>query len=106
MSNYDDEMSNRSDVISAAQTFTIDVHNGGADQQSLINAIPADVGFSKEGNLDAELLFSFGYPIRLIAYNTGDEPPYQGDASEGLMGINEVSIFCVDTGVSFASSLG
>lgn len=102
LNNYDGQTSNRSDVelflsqyrpdaVSAAQTFTIDVINGGADQQTPINTSQATAGLNVEGNLDAELLLSLVYPISLTAYNTGGEPPYQGDASEGSVDVNEVS---------------
>ncbi len=102
LNNYDGQTSNRSDValflsqyrpdaVSAAQEFTIDVINGGADQQTPINASQAAAGLNVEGNLDAELLLSFVYPTPLTAYNTGGEPPYQEDASEGSVDVNEVS---------------
>jgi len=112
LNNYDGQTSNRSDVavflsqyrpdaVPAAQTFTIDVLSGGADQQSPINALQAKAGSNTEDNLDAELLLSFVYPTPLIAYNTGGKPPpYQEDASEGPNDINEINISCVDTGVS------
>lgn len=102
LNNYDGQTSNRSDVelflsqyrpdaVSAAQTFTIDVINGGADTQTPINASQATAGLNVEGNLDAELLLSLVYPIPLTAYNTGGKPPYHGDASEGSADVNEVS---------------
>jgi tripeptidyl-peptidase-1 len=85
---YDGQTSNRSDVapclsqhrpgaVFAAQTSTIDVLSGGADQHSPINAIQAEAGSNIEGNLDAVILLSFGYPTPLIACNTGGELPYQ-----------------------------
>lgn len=102
LNNYDGQTSNRSDValflsqyrpdaVSAAQTFTIDIVNGGADQQTPLNASQLIAGLNVEGNLDAELLLSFVYPTPLTAYNTGGEPPYKGDASEGSVDVNEVS---------------
>jgi tripeptidyl-peptidase-1 len=112
LNNYDGQTSNRSDIalilsqyrpdaVPAAQTFTIDVRSGSADQQSPINAIQAKAGLNGEGDLDAQLLLSFGYPTPLIAYKTGGKPPpYQEDASEGPNDINEVSFSCIDTGVS------
>lgn len=112
LNNYDGQTSNRSDIalflsryrpdaVPAAQTFTIDVHSGGADQQSPINAIQAEAGLNGEGDLDAQLLLSFDYSTPLIAYNTGGKPPpYQEDAFEGPTDVNEVSSSCLDTGVS------
>ncbi len=107
LNNYDGQMSNRSDVavflsqhracaVPAAHTLTIDVLSGGADQQSPINTIPAEAESNTEGNLDAEILLSFGYLTSLIACNTGGEPPYQENASEGPNGVNEVSISASD----------
>lgn len=104
--NYDGPTSNRLDValfvpqhrpdaVPAAQTFTIDVLSGGADQQSPINAIQAELRSNIECNLDAGILLSFGYSTPLIACNTGGEPPYQGIAPEGPNGVNEVSISCI-----------
>jgi len=81
----------RPDAVSAAQTFAINVINGGADQQTPINASQATAGQNVEGNLDAELLLSFVYPTPMTAYNTGGEPPFQEDASEGSVDVNEVS---------------
>lgn len=102
LNNYDGQTSNRSDValflskyrpdaVSAAQTFAIDVVNGGADQQTRNTASQVTAGLNVEGNLDAELLLSFVYPTSLTAYNTGGKPPYQADASEGSTDVNEVS---------------
>lgn len=103
LNNYDGQTSNRSDValflsqyrpdaVSAAQTFTINMINGGADQQTPITPSQATAGLNVEGNLDAELLLSFVYPTPMTAYNTGGEPPFQEDASEGSVDVNEVSI--------------
>jgi tripeptidyl-peptidase-1 len=110
LNNYDGQTSYRSDLalflsqhsldaVPAAQTFTIDVLNGGADQQSPINVVQAKAGSNIESNLDAEILLSFGHPTPLIASNTGGEPSYQEDASEGPNGVNEVSISCIRHGV-------
>ena len=90
LNNYLGEANNRSDVaiflsrfrpdaVSAAQTFTVDVINGGDDQQTPDNATQLAAGKDLEGNLDAETILGFDYPTPLTTYNTGGMPPFQAD---------------------------
>ncbi len=111
LNNYDGQASNRSDValflsqhrpdaVPAAQTFTIDVLNGRCGSAITLQRRSGRSRSNIESNLDAEILLSFGHPTPLIASNTGSEPSYQEDASEGPNGVNEVSISCIRHGVS------
>lgn len=84
------EANNRSDVqiflnmfrkgaASEAETFTVDVINGGDNQQT--PDTPAQLGAGKdlEGNLDAETIIGIGYPTPLTAFSTGGMPPFKPD---------------------------
>lgn len=90
LNNYLGEANNRSDVsiflsryrpnaVAEAQSFTVEIVNGGDDQQTPDNATQLDAGKDLEGNLDAETIIGFDYPIPLTAYNTGGMPPFKPD---------------------------
>ncbi|TID18702.1 tripeptidyl-peptidase I [Venturia nashicola] len=91
VTNYLDETTNRADIelylknqrpdaISAAHTFElISVANGTVSQnytnEDLLN------GKGAEGILDAEWTIGVSYPIPMVAWSTGGEPPYIPDIS-------------------------
>ncbi|KAK8188187.1 peptidase S8/S53 domain-containing protein [Phyllosticta capitalensis] len=90
LANYLNETNNRSDVsiflsqfrsdaTKAAFNFTIEVIDGGDNQQTPNTAEQNADGKDEEGNLDAETILGIGYPTPLIAYNTGGEPPFTPD---------------------------
>lgn len=90
LTNYLGEANNRSDIaiflsryrpdaVSAAQTFTVEVVNGGDNQQTPNNATQLKAGKDLEGNLDAETILGFDYPTPLTTYNTGGMPPFVPD---------------------------
>lgn len=70
----------RKDAVSEAQTFTVDVINGGDNQQTPDTPEQLDAGKDLEGNLDAETIIGIGYPTPLTAFTTGGMPPFQADA--------------------------
>jgi len=85
------EANNRSDVqiflqmfrkgaVSEAQTFTVDVINGGDNQQTPDTPAQLAAGKDLEGNLDAETIIGIGYPTPLTAFTTGGMPPFNPDA--------------------------
>ena len=69
----------RPDAVSAADTFTVDVINGGDDQQTPDTPTQLAAGKDLEGNLDAETIIGFDYPIPLTAFSTGGMPPFVPD---------------------------
>ena len=84
------EANNRSDVqiflemfrkaaVSEAETFTVDVINGGNNQQTPDNATELADGKDLEGNLDAETIIGIDYPTPLTAFTTGGMPPFDPD---------------------------
>lgn len=84
------EANNRSDVqiflemfrkvaVSEAETFAVDVINGGNNQQTPDNATQLAAGKDLEGNLDAETIIGIGYPTPLTAFTTGGMPPFDPD---------------------------
>ena len=90
LTNYLSEANNRSDVaiflsryrpdaVSAAQTFTTVIVNGGDNQQTPDNATQLEAGKDLEGNLDAETILGIDYPTPLTTYNTGGMPPFIPD---------------------------
>lgn len=92
LNNYLGEANNRSDVsiflqrfrpdaVSAAQTFTVNIVNGGDNQQTPDNATQLAAGKDLEGNLDAETILGIDYPTPLTTYNTGGMPPFIADAN-------------------------
>lgn len=90
LTNFLGEASNRSDVgiflemfrpdaVSAAGTFTVEVINGGDDQQTPNTPEQLAAGKDLEGNLDAETILGIGYPTPLTAFTTGGMPPFIPD---------------------------
>ena len=84
------EANNRSDVqifletyrkaaVSEAETFTVDVINGGDNQQTPDTLDQLAAGKDLEGNLDAETILGIDYPIPLTAFTTGGMPPFDPD---------------------------
>ena len=84
------EANNRSDVqiflemfrkaaAPEAETFSVDVINGGNNQQTPDNATQLAAGKDLEGNLDAETIIGIDYPTPLTAFTTGGMPPFDPD---------------------------
>ena len=84
------EANNRSDVqiflemyrkgaVSEAETFTVDVINGGDNQQTPDTPAQLAAGKDLEGNLDAETIIGIDYPTPLTAFTTGGMPPFDPD---------------------------
>ena len=84
------EANNRSDVriflnmfrkgaASEAETFTVDVINGGDNQQTPDTPEQLAKGKDLEGNLDAETIIGIDYPTPLTAFTTGGMPPFNPD---------------------------
>ena len=84
------EANNRSDVriflnmfrkaaASEAETFTVDVINGGDNQQTPDTLEQLAKGKDLEGNLDAETIIGIDYPTPLTAFTTGGMPPFNPD---------------------------
>ena len=69
----------RPDAVSAAESFTVAVINGGDNQQTPDTPEQLDAGKDLEGNLDAETIIGIGYPIPLTAFTTGGKPPFVAD---------------------------
>ena len=70
----------RKDAVSEAETFAVDVINGGDNQQTPDTPDQLAAGKDLEGNLDAETIIGIGYPTPLTAFTTGGMPPFQPDA--------------------------
>ena len=84
------EANNRSDVsiflsmfrkaaVSEAETFAVDVINGGDNQQTPDTPEQLAAGKDLEGNLDAETIIGIDYPTPLTAFTTGGMPPFIPD---------------------------
>ena len=69
----------RPDAVSGADTFKVEIIAGGNDEQTQETAAELAAGKGTEGNLDSEILISMTYPIPLIAYSTGGNPPFIPD---------------------------
>ena len=69
----------RKDAVSEAETFTVDVINGGDNQQTPDTPAQLAAGKDLEGNLDAETIIGIGYPTPLTAFTTGGMPPFNPD---------------------------
>ena len=69
----------RPDAISAADTFAVDVINGGDNQQTPDTPEQLEAGKDLEGNLDAETILGISYPTPLTAFTTGGSPPFIPD---------------------------
>ncbi|KAF2089662.1 tripeptidyl peptidase-like protein [Saccharata proteae CBS 121410] len=93
LTDYLEEANNRSDVyyfltryrpdaVDAAYNFTVDVIDGGDNQQTPNTAEQNLEGKDEEGNLDAQTIIGITYPIPLTAYTTGGDPPFTADDSE------------------------
>lgn len=70
----------RKDAVSEADTFTVNVINGGDNQQTPNTPEQLAAGKDLEGNLDAETIIGIGYPTPLTAFTTGGSPPFIADA--------------------------
>ena len=84
------EANNRSDVqiflnmfrkgaAAEAETFAVDVINGGDNQQTPDTPDQLAAGKDLEGNLDAETIIGIDYPTPLTAFTTGGMPPFNPD---------------------------
>ena len=69
----------RPEAVSAADSFAVDVINGGDNQQTPDTPEQLDAGKDLEGNLDAETILGIDYPIPLTAFTTGGMPPFIPD---------------------------
>ncbi|KAL9102071.1 MAG: hypothetical protein Q9163_002752 [Psora crenata] len=69
----------RSDAVSAADSFAVEVVNGGENQQTPNTPEQLSTGKDMEGNLDAETILGIGYPTPLTAFTTGGMPPFLPD---------------------------
>ncbi|KAF1984382.1 tripeptidyl peptidase-like protein [Aulographum hederae CBS 113979] len=67
----------------AAKDFVMDftIIDGGDNQQTPNTPAQLAQGKDQEGNLDAETMLGIGYPLKLLAYNTGGQPPFQPDSN-------------------------
>ena len=81
----------RPDAVSAADSFTVDIINGGDNQQTPDTPAQLLAGKDLEGNLDAETIIGFDYPIPLTAFSTGGMPPFVPD----LATRKSISIICI-----------
>ncbi len=96
------EANNRSDVqiflqmfrkgaVSEAETFTVDVINGGDNQQTPDTPEQLAAGKDLEGNLDAETIIGITYPTPLTAFTTGGMPPFNPDALTRRLSISSLA---------------
>jgi len=96
------EANNRSDVqiflqmfrkgaVSEAETFTVDVINGGDNQQTPDTPEQLAAGKDLEGNLDAETIIGITYPTPLTAFTTGGMPPFKPDALTRRLSISSIA---------------
>ena len=69
----------RPDAVSAADSFTVDIINGGDNQQTPDTPAQLAAGKDLEANLDAETILGIDYPIPLTAFSTGGMPPFMPD---------------------------
>ena len=69
----------RPDAVSEADTFKVDVINGGDNQQTPDTPEQLATGKDLEGNLDAETIIGIDYPTPLTAFTTGGSPPFKPD---------------------------
>ena len=69
----------RKEAVSEAETFTVDVINGGNNQQTPDTPAQLAAGKDLEGNLDAETIIGIDYPTPLTAFTTGGMPPFNPD---------------------------
>lgn len=69
----------RKDAVSEAETFAVDIINGGDNQQTPDTPAQLAAGKDLEGNLDAETIIGIGYPTPLTAFTTGGMPPFNPD---------------------------
>jgi len=86
LTNYLDQVSNRSDVRIFLKNFRPDAVNaadqfrqvkiaGGSLSQARVTPAQKDDGLNFEGNIDAEQMLSIAYPTKLTTYNTGGRNP-------------------------------
>ena len=69
----------RPDAVSEAESFQVDLFNGGVDQQTPNTPAQNAAGKDLEGNLDAETIIGIDYPTPLTALITGGMPPFRPD---------------------------
>ena len=69
----------RKDAAAEAETFAVDVINGGDNQQTPDTPAQLAAGKDLEGNLDAETILGIDYPTPLTAFTTGGMPPFNPD---------------------------
>ena len=69
----------RKEAVSEAETFTVDIINGGDNQQTPDTPEQLAAGKDLEGNLDAETIIGIDYPTPLTAFTTGGMPPFNPD---------------------------
>ena len=69
----------RKEAAAEAETFAVDVINGGDNQQTPDTPAQLRAGKDLEGNLDAETIIGIDYPTPLTAFTTGGMPPFQPD---------------------------
>ena len=107
------EANNRSDVqiflemfrkVAApeAETFTVDVINGGNNQQTPDTPTQLAAGKDLEGNLDAETIIGIDYPTPLTAFTTGGMPPFDPDDLTRKPTMFQLSLFLAITDGSFS----
>ncbi|KJK83123.1 Tripeptidyl-peptidase [Metarhizium anisopliae BRIP 53293] len=81
--NYDDTRRSfehsRPDLIKAGYNFTVELINGGENQQDLGTA-------GSEANLDIQFGMAVGYPTNVVYYSTGGRGAKIGDNGEPLTG--------------------
>lgn len=63
----------RPDALDAAYDFSIELVNGGIDDQS------HNTSRKSEGNMDTEIMLGIAYPTPLVTYNVAGRPPFQAD---------------------------
>ena len=69
----------RPDAVSEAESFKVDLFNGGVNQQTPNTPAQNAAGKDLEGNLDAETIIGIDYPTPLTAFITGGMPPFNPD---------------------------
>ncbi|KAF2708828.1 subtilisin-like protein [Pleomassaria siparia CBS 279.74] len=70
-------------AVSGAQEFKFISIDGGPQQDGNLTADQLAEGTSREANLDVQTILGMTYPMSVIAYTTGGEPPQIPDAATG-----------------------
>ena len=85
----------RPDAVSEAESFKVDLFNGGVDQQTPNTPAQNAAGKDLEGNLDAETIIGIDYPTPLTAFITGGMPPFNpDDLTRMALIISNISRLC------------